>query len=240
MSASLEFSNGAASRPARAIQVRFLEDASTSWLDSTNRTMSSPSPVPLPKALPSSTIILAIVFSIVGLLALGIATWRIQVWRQKTLMRKIPACQLAREGDSYWIDSEALLSEKEGECDPPKSTDFLQIPVQAPSDVRWVPQIRSISCPIPEHEPLSQTRAFDAVARPPSPPAYVTRSAAASPIPSLSTLKSSDQLPVSLAAPIAMDASIPPSMNTSYALSVSGYKPKRLSTPAHVTRGPHS
>ncbi|KAH7916874.1 hypothetical protein BV22DRAFT_1135939 [Leucogyrophana mollusca] len=140
---------------------------------------------------------------------------------------------------------EALLSEKSSaEYEPPKTAGLLQVPVIPPRDVGWVPQIRSMGCPIPEREPPKRKH-HDAVVRAPSPPP--SNPARMTPLPSRSPPRPFIQLPkapslpsseavASVISPSEMEASVKPP----YALSASGYQPRGLSTPEHVARTSHS
>ncbi|KAG1728633.1 uncharacterized protein EDB91DRAFT_1086039 [Suillus paluster] len=174
-------------------------------------------PVATSNSFPASSQAIAIALSVLGFIILGIAFWRIRVWRRKSTK---DAVSVTDEGD--------VERQKDQWLAPSTTTPLTLDTVAAPAGVGWAPQFRSISGPQPVRD--------DAIVSKPPPPKRPR-----SPPPSLVFKPSQDPFadPRPKSAPPkspgirdaerAISVSSPSSPQP-YALSVSGYQVRGLWT----------
>ncbi|KAJ8594274.1 hypothetical protein M405DRAFT_858208 [Rhizopogon salebrosus TDB-379] len=204
---------------------------SLQWRDS-SASASFVSPIPSPEGPPPTTTpvvtssgfsassqALAAALSIVGFIILGIVFWRLRAWRRKSTQG---AASISDKGD--------LERQKDRWLAPSTTAPLSLDTVAAPPGVAWAPQIRSISGPEPVREdfkppPPKRSRSPPPLVSKPSQDPFVD------PRPKSVPPKSPRTLDVESAIGIS-----PPSSPPSYALSVSGYQVRGLSTQEKGTR----
>lgn len=168
-------------------------------------------PVATSNTFPASSLALATALSILGLIILGIAFWRLRAWRRKSTQG---AASVSDEGD--------LEQQKDKWLAPSKTTPLSLDTVAAPPGVAWAPQIRSISGPDVIREdikppPPKRSRS--------PPPPLLSPDPFADPRPKSAPPKSPRTLDVESAIGLSS-----PSSPQSYALSVSGYQVRGIRT----------
>ncbi|KAG2350088.1 hypothetical protein BDR05DRAFT_1055609 [Suillus weaverae] len=180
-------------------------------------------PVATSNSFPASSQTLAIALSVLGLIVLGIAFWRIRVRRRKSIKG---AANVADGGD--------VERQKDKWLAPSATAPLAFDTVVAPAGVAWAPQFRSISGPEPAREAAKESKPPPSKRSRSPPPSLVSKPSQdpfADPRPKSAPPKSPGTPDVEHAINISSPSSPQP-----YAISVSGYQVRGLWTKEKGTR----